>query len=763
MRKRFAALFLVCGAGAAQAFTIEDIEIRGLERIAEGTVLNYLPLERGDEVDAAARADAVESLFETGFFDDVQLLRDGGTLIIDVDERPRIAQIEFTGNEQTSSENLRDGLAGAGLGEGKSFDRSLLASIERELEQQYFGLGHYDIQVESTVSPMPENRVSLRIDIEEGEPASVQAIRFIGNQDFNDETLRDEFEMGPGGWFSWFSDRDRYSSERLSADLDRLERFYQDRGYADFSLESTQVTISPDRQQIHITVNVDEGQKYNVGEIELAGDLIFEASEIRELLAVEPGQTYNQQRIRDSVNALRGKLGERGYAFARINPVPDVRAGDREVDLTFFIDPAERVYVRQVRIQGNETTRDDVIRGEMRQYEGTWLSTSDLRESENRLGRTGFFGDVRVNTPRVPGTTDEVDIEVSTIERLSGSLSAGAGFGSDQGVTLNLGLRQDNVFGTGDRAEFVANTSDSDTVYRVSYLERNHTLSGIDRRWALSFLDREADELDLNDYGLESATASYGYRVPVSSNDRVAADLQFEEVEIDLPSGADPYLRREIDRDGDRNQAILTNVAWTRDTRNRAIFPTEGGRQEASLKVSLPGISDLEYYSVSYDQARFLPLSERFTLVLDGLVSYSDGYGETEVSPFYENYYAGGIRTVRGYDRNSLGPEDGNGDSVGGNVRVLGTVEVQYPLFADTDDNNLRVSTFVDGGQVWDRERDELGDLDEVQLSDVRYTAGFGLTYYSPVGPLSMSLARPLNEESGDDTQFFQFTIGASF
>lgn len=763
MRKTLAALFLMWMAGAAQAFTIEDIEIRGLERIAEGTVLNYLPLERGDTVDSAASADALESLFETGFFDDVQLLRDGGTLVIEVDERPGIAQIEFTGNDEIPGDRLRDGLSGAGLGEGQSFDRSLLSTIERELEQQYFALGYYDIDIESTVSPLPGNRVSLRLDIEEGQPASVQPIRFIGNQAFDTDTLRDEFEMGPRAWWAFLSDRDKYSRERLSADLDRLRAFYQDRGYANFGIDSTQVTISPDRQRIHITVNLDEGERFNVGDVELAGDLIFEESELRELLTVESGEVYNQRRIRSSVDALRDKLGERGYAFARINPLPEIRESDREVDLTFFVDPADRVYVRRIRISGNETTRDDVIRGELRQFEGTWLSTTDLEESEARLGRTGFFGDVRINTPRVPGTNDQVDVEVETAERLSGSLRAGVGFGSDQGVILNLGVQQDNVFGTGDRAEFVANSNDSDTVYRLSYLERNHTLSGIDRRYAISFRDREADELDLNDYGLQSATASYGYRIPVSSNDRVGADLEFQETDIDLPDDADAYLVNEINREGASNAVVRANISWTRDTRDRAIFPTRGGRQESRLEVAFPGVSDLEYYRLSYEQARYVPLSERFTLVLDGTVSYGDGYGATDILPFYENFYAGGIRTVRGYDRNSLGPTDGNGDQVGGNTRLLGRVELQFPLSMENDDDNLRVSTFVDAGQVWDLEREDLGGFDEIDLADVRYAAGVGLIYYSPIGPLTMSVARPLNDEPGDDTQFFQFTIGAFF
>ncbi|MEX0430492.1 outer membrane protein assembly factor BamA [Spiribacter insolitus] len=763
MRTRLAAfLLLLTVATGAQAFTIEEIRIRGLDRIAEGTVLNYLPLEVGDEVDAQVSADAVEALYDTGFFDDVALLRDDDTLIIAVEERPAVARIEFVGNDAIASDRLRTGLTAAGLGEGQSFDQSLLATIERELEQQYFALGYYDVDIESTVSPLPRNRISLRLDVEEGKPASVQPVRFIGNRDFDTDRLRDQFQMGPKPWWAFLSNRDKYSRERLSADLQRLRAFYRDRGYADFRIESTQVTISPDRQRIHITVNLDEGQQYSIGDIALAGNLIYPEEELRALVELESGEIYNQRNITDTTEALRDKLGERGYAFARINPIPELREAERIVDLTFFVDPAERVYVRRIRISGNETTRDDVIRTELRQYEGTWLSTADLRESESRLGRLGFFSDVTIDTPRVPGTTDQVDVEVNATERLSGSLRAGVGFGSGEGVILNLGLEQDNVFGTGDRAEFVANSDNSDTVYRLSYLERNFTMSGIDRRYALSFRDRDADEADLADYGLKTTRASYGYRVPVTANDRVGADLTFEDVSLsfDQPTRIE---ERFAERNGTNNTNILADLSWTRDTRDSAVFPTRGGRQSTSLEVALPGVSDLEYYRLSYEQSRFFPLTDRFTLALDGTLSYGDAYGAGETLPFYDNFYAGGIRTVRGYERNSLGPRDENGDPTGGNVRALGRAEVRFPLAQDDEGNNLRVTTFVDAGQVWDREHEDLNGFTGISLTDVRYSAGLGLIYFSPIGPLTMSVAQPLNAESGDEKQPFQFTIGASF
>lgn len=762
MRKILLGLILIFAAGSASGFTVEEIRIEGLSRISEGTVLNYLPVSSGDELDRAASADALEALFSTGFFEDVELRQDGSTLVVAVRERPAIAEIEFIGNKALDTDQLTSGLASAGLSQGQSFDRSLLATIERELEQQYFSLGYYDIAVSSTVSPLPRNRVELRIEITEGSPASVQEIHIVGNQAFDADTLRGQFSMGPKAWWAFLSNRDKYSRERLAADLESLRAYYRDRGYADFQIESTQVSISPDRQRIHVTVNVNEGLLYQIGELDLAGDLIFEADELRELFTIQPGDTFNQRGITATIEALRDKLGAEGYAFARINPVPELREDEQAVDITFFVDPADRVYVRRLQIVGNETTRDDVIRSEMRQLEGTWLSTKALRDSRDRLLRLGFFGDVRIDTPRVPGTTEQVDVEVETTERLSGSFRAGVGFGSEQGVILNLGLQQDNVLGTGDRLEFVANSNDSDTIYRVSYLERNHTTSGIDRRWAVSFRDTDADEAELADYGLESLLLSYGYRIPVSDNDRVGADLEFDATDLSLRNDATEIQRDFVERNGNDNQVVRANLSWTRDTRNRAIFATRGAQQRMSLQASVPG-TDLEYYRLNYRQSRFFGFTERTALMLSGTVSYGDGYSSEDKLPFYENFYAGGISTVRGFERNSLGPRDENNDPTGGNLRALIRSELRLPITAeDAESDNLRLKLFVDGGQVWTREGDD-NTLEDVSVSDLRFGSGVGLIYYSPVGPLTMSVATPLNEEDGDETEFFQFSIGAFF
>ncbi|MFB4204618.1 outer membrane protein assembly factor BamA [Arhodomonas sp. KWT2] len=758
MRKSLLALALAAVMGQAAAmepFQVDDIRVEGLRRISAGTVFNYLPVQVGDRVTGSQAASAIRSLYDTGFFQDVTLRRDGNVLVVDVAERPAIARIELHGNNEMGDDDLLKALEGAGLAKGKTLDRSLLTQVQRELRQQYFSLGYYDVEVESTVSPLPRNRVSVRLDVKEGEPAAVQEIQFVGNSAFDDDTLRDTFEMGPVPWYRFFSDADRYSRQRLAGDLERLRSYYQDRGFVNFTITSTQVSISPDRRRIHVTVNLDEGEQFRVGEVKLAGDLIYPEETLRKLVELKPGALYSRSQVVSTAEALRDKLGERGYAFANINPVPEVNEDEGTVDVTIYVDPAERVYVRQINISGNETTRDNVIRRELRQYEGAWLSTEDVSESRNRLNRLGFFDDVSIETPRVSGSRDQVDVDVSVKERLSGSIKAGIGYGTSQGLLLNFGVQQDNVFGSGDRLAFNANNDSSNTVYRLSYLDRFYTTSGIDRNVSLAYRDTDASEADLSDYGVKSITGTYGYNLPVSSNDTIGADLEVENLDLTLNDEPTDIQQSFVNDYGKQNTTYRVALSWTHDTRNRAVFPSEGSQQTASLTAAIPG-SELEYYKASYSHRRYQALADWLTLALEGSVAYGDGYGTNSRLPFFENYFAGGISTVRGFDGNSLGPRDENDDPIGGNARVLGTAELRFPP-PGSEDSSFRFTTFVDAGQVY-------YTYDEnVDLGNLRYSAGLGMIWYSPLGPLTMSVARPLNEESNDDKQFFQFSLGTFF
>ncbi|HET8701833.1 MAG TPA: outer membrane protein assembly factor BamA [Nitrococcus sp.] len=742
-------------ATAGEAFKVSDIRIEGLQRISTGTVLNYLPIQVGDHVDAEKIAESIRALYRTGFFQDVTLEREGDVLIVDVVERPAIARIELHGNDEISSKKLLDALKGVGLAEGRVFNRSLLAAVERELQRQYFALGYYDVKIESTVSPLPRNRVSIRLDIREGETASVQQIQFVGNKRFSDSELRDQFELGPRPWWAFFSDSDKYSREKLAGDLERLRSFYQNRGFINFTITSTQVSITPDRRRIYITVNLSEGKQYHVHDIKLAGKLILPEQELRSLLKVKPGALYSQLAVTQSNDAIRKKYGEIGYAFANVNAVPNINEQAKTVDLTFFVDPAERVYVRHINISGNSRTKDEVIRREMQQLEGSWLSTEKVKQSRDRLNRLGFFDEVNIETPRVPGTNDQVDINVHVKERQTGSLRAGVGYGTSGGLLLNLGVQQDNFLGTGNQLSFIIDNDRINTVYQLSFLQRFYTLSGINRRIAIAYRDTNASNANLANYGFKSFTGSYGYQIPLSNENSVDLGVDFEDLTLHLSDNPTSIERAFVDRNGKHSMTYRASLGWLHDSRNRAVFPDEGWRQEVSAQVAIPG-SDLQYYRLNADQHYYKGLIKGLTLVLDGTVSYGDGYGKTHTLPFFQNFYAGGMSTVRGFEINSLGPRDENNDPTGGTFRLLGSGGLRFP-FPFVNPNAAQLTAFVDFGQVYDTAHGS------VNLNDLRYSAGLSATWFSPLGPLTISLAQPLNARSGDRTQFFQFSIGSFF
>ena len=742
-------------ATAGEAFDVSDIRIKGLQRISAGTVFNYLPIQVGDRIDANRIAESIRVLYRTGFFQDVTLERAGNVLIVDVVERPAIARIELHGNDEIGSDKLLEALKGVGLAEGRVFNRSLLATVERELQRQYFALGYYDVRIESTVSPLPRNRVSIRLDIREGETASVQQIQFVGNKRFSDDELRDQFELGPRAWWAFFSDSDKYSRQKLAGDLEQLRSFYQNRGFINFSITSTQVSITPDRRRIYITVNLSEGEQFRVRDIKLAGNLIVPEEELRRLLNVKGGALYSQLAVTQSSDAIRKRYGEIGYAFANVNAVPDVDEKAKTVDLTFFVDPAERVYVRHINITGNARTRDQVVRQEMQQIEGGWLSTEKVKQSRRRLNRLGFFKEVNIETPRVPGSSDQVDVDVDVEERQTGSLRAGIGFGTGSGLLLNLGVQQDNFLGSGDRVGFTINNNRINTVYQLDYLDRFYTMTGINRRIGVAYRDTNARRANLANYGFTSATANYGYQIPLSNEDSIDIGVEFENLTLDLTNNPTTLQQSFVDRNGKQNWTVNTSLGWLHDSRNRAIFPDEGWRQHFTGQLALPG-SQLQYFRLNAEQQYFKGLTKNLTLILSSTVSYGDGYGDTDTLPFFKNYFAGGISTIRGFNINALGPRDENNDQTGGNLRLLGSAGLRFPT-PFVDPKSAQLTTFIDFGQVYDTLRDE------VDLSDLRYSAGLAVTWFSPLGPLTISLARPLNAKSNDDTQFFQFSVGSFF
>ncbi|MBA1148140.1 outer membrane protein assembly factor BamA [Ectothiorhodospiraceae bacterium WFHF3C12] len=742
-------------AGAFEPFVVRDIELQGLQRISEGTVFNYLPVSVGDRLSQETASQAIRALYETGFFQDVTLRREDDTLLVALIERPAVSNLTLHGNSELPSDKLKTALKDVGLSEGRVFNRSLLNTVERELKLQYYSLGYYDVEVESTVSPLPRNRVSIRIDIAEGEPASIQEIHLTGNESFDADTLREQFELGPRAWWSLFGTSDRYSRQRLGGDLENLRSFYLNRGYINYDVTSTQVSIDPRRREIFIGVNLSEGNQYSIGEVKLAGEFVVPEAELRDLATVSGGELYSRQEVTATSEAIKARLGEEGYAFANVNPVPDVDEQNKTVDLTFFVDPAERVYVRRVNITGNEQTQDRVIRRELRQMEGGWLSTENVKQSRRRLNRLGFFEQVNIETPRVPGSDDQVDVDVNVTERLSGSLQAGVGYGSDRGLILNMSVQQDNVLGSGDRVSVSASDDDVTTIYSLSYTERYASIDGVSRTYSAVYRKTRADAAYISNYRIDQSRLGIEYGIPLEEEEEIRIGVQYENLGINLGDEANDEQLAFVDENGENIDQFVGTLSWVIDSRDRAIFPTSGGRQSIGGEGSIPG-GEVGYYRLNYSHQRYFGLTESLTWILDGALGYGEGYGDTERLPFYERYFAGGISSVRGYRSNSLGQRDQFDNPLGGNFRVVGGTALQFPVpFADV--SSMRLSWFVDGGYVYDTMNQD------VSLGEMRYSSGVALNWYSPLGPLTLSWAQPLNEREGDKTELFQFSIGAVF
>lgn len=742
---------------AFEPFVVSDIRVEGLRRISPGTVFNYLPVSVDDRVDQQRIAEAIRALYDTGFFQDVAIERDDNVLVVNLVERPAIARVEIFGNDAIQTEPLMDALRQIGLTEGETFNRSVLENIERELRSQYFSQGNYDVSIASTVSPLPRNRVGIRIDVDEGEEARISEVHIVGNEAYSSDELKDLISLGPRPWYLPLSRRDRYSRERLAGDLESLRSFYLNRGYVDFSITSTQVSLTPDRRNIYATVNVSEGERYRIGEVDLAGDLIVGEEALRDLIELQEGDIFSDARVTEAARAIRERLGVEGYAFSNVNPVPEVNREDRVVDLTYFVDPGQRAYVRRVNISGNYRTNDEVIRREIRQMEGGWFSSEKVQLSRTRLNRLGFFDSVNVETPRVPGEPDKVDVNFEVEEGLSGNLQAGIGYGSGQGLLLNFSVSQDNVLGSGDRAVIAANNSRFSRLYQATYTQRYYTIDGISRSFSAYLRDTDASRQRLSDYSLRTGSVEIGYGIPLNEEDEINVDVSLEDIRLKLRSDTPGALETFDDEFGSEYLNYKLGLSWNRNSTDRRVFPNRGAIQSLGAETSVPG-SDLRYYKLSYSHRRFFQVSDNTSLSFKGRVGYGAGYGETSQLPFFENYFTGGVSSVRGYRASSLGPRYAEDNRpTGGNVRLNGSIEYFFPVpFADAP--GVRFSTFVDAGQVYDTKGEG-----EVDMDLLRYSAGVGFTWMSPIGALTMSWANPLNDERGDEIDRFQFTLGSFF
>ena len=748
-------LGLLLSSAALAQFVVRDIRVEGLQRISAGTVFNYLPVTVGSTISEEDYPEIIRALFRTGFFTDVSLERDGDVLVIAVAERPAISEIDIEGNQDISTEDLQAALSEIGLREGEVFSRALLDRMEQELLQQYFSRGKYAVQVDSDVQPLPRNRVAISLSISEGVAARIRQINIVGNEDFDDDDLLDEFQLSTTGWFTLFTRGDQYSRQKLEADIEALRSFYLDRGYLQFNVDSTQVSITPDKQDIYITINITEGEPYTVRSVDLAGEAPIPLAELQPLVTVEPGEVFSRSEVVEITQAIADRLGDEGYAFANVNVVPQVDEAAQAVDLNMVIDPGQRVYVRRINFAGNVKTQDEVLRREMRQAEGAWFSTSDVERSQERLGRLKFLQEATVETPAVPGTTDQVDVNVNVVERPSNNLILGLGFGQEAGLLLNTSVNMTNFMGTGKEVGLAFNNSKTNTNYRLSYNNPYFTLDGISRGFELSFEEIDAEEANQADYVTDNTTALINFGFPVTEFDTIRLGGGYRRVAVDTTDNTPDEILDELDENGDEYDNFPLELSFSRDSRNRAIFPTQGAFNRVAAEITVPG-STAEYYKLSFRHQSYFPVQDWLTFSVRGDVGYGDSYSGDGL-PFFENFFAGGLTTVRGYKANTLGPRyESSGDPSGGSFRLTTGAELVFPFPLLRDAEAFRLAAFVDAGNVFD----QTSDFD---FNDIRVTSGIAARWLSPLGPLAISVAAPLNEQDGDETEAVQFSFGIPF
>jgi outer membrane protein insertion porin family len=761
MRKFLAALvvclLLLPAAHATQSFVVQKIRVEGLQRISKGTVFNDLPVSIGEKLTPARMQKAIKALFKTGFFQDVRLERQGNDLIVVVRERPSIASIKITGAKEIGKKVLKKALAQIGLSRGRVFKRSMFDLMQHQMRNQYFARGYYGVRITPTITKLPRNRVSVNIVVAEGKVAKIQQITIVGNSAFKQKKLLKRFTLGTPDIFSFFTKNDQYSKQKLRGDLEKLRSYYEDRGYLEFAIDSTQVSITPDKESIYITINVTQGHRYRVSSYSLVGKFPIPQATLDKLVSIKPGAYFSRQQVTDSTKRIMDLLGDKGYAFAKASAVPKVDRATHEVSFRIVINPGPRVYVRKIKFIGNTSTRDYVLRREMRQFEGGVFSSKQIRRSVERLKRLGFFNRVTVNTRRVPGHPDEVDVHVHVKERPTGSFLIGVGYSDLYGPLLNGSISYQNLFGTGKSISLSANNSLVDRYYNLSYTNPYYTRSGISRTFNVfsSTFNGIAANIGAYSSGTEGAGVNYG--IPISENRTLSVGLAYELVQISVTNASPEVAQLFVNQYGSSNRVIKANVGWTRDTLNNAIFPTKGTYQSISGEVALPG--GLRYYKLAYLADLYYPVSRRTTVKVDGQLAYGNGYGGTNGLPFFENFFAGGSDSVRGYQARTLGPKDVLPPyyPIGGNKEVLASVEYLFPVPGTSAHNrSMRFSVFVDSGQVY-------GPGQPIALGQVRYSVGVAFNWFSPIAPLSISLAHAVNAQPGDSTRVLQFTLGTLF
>ncbi|GAQ30742.1 MULTISPECIES: outer membrane protein assembly factor BamA [Ralstonia] len=753
-----AASVLTVTAGQAHAvepFVVKDIRVEGVQRVEPGTVFGYLPVKVGETFTDEKGAESIRALYNTGFFKDVQIRAEGNVLVVRVEERPAISQLEFIGFKEFDKDALRRTLRGVGVAEARYYDKSLIDRAEQEIKRQYVSRGYYAADVSTTVTPVDANRVSITFTVDEGPTAKIRQINIVGNKAFKEGDLRDEMQLSTPNWLSWYTKNDLYSKQKLTADLEALRSFYLDRGYLEFAIESTQVSITPDKKDIYLTLNIHEGEQYKVSDIKLTGELLSKQAEMEKLIKLKQGDVFSSAKLSATTKSITDLLGTYGYAFATINPQPQINQKDRTVALTLVVDPGRRVYVRRVNVLGNSKTRDEVVRREMRQMEASWFDGEKLQLSQNRINRTGYFTDANITTEDVPGTSDQVDVNVNVTEKPTGQINLGVGFSSTDKVVLSAGIRQDNVFGSGTSLGLDVNTSKANRTIAVTQFDPYFTTDGISRSTELYY--RTYQPLYYtgdSTYKIVQEGGNMKFGVPFSETDTVFFGIGYERTSIDVSANTPLAYQNWVTKNGRITNNFPFTIGWSKDQRDSALVPTRGRYQQANLEIGVPG--GVTYYRAYYQHQWFYPVSKSFTLAFNNEFGYGRGYGGKDF-PIFKNYYAGGIGSVRGYETSTLGPRDANGIAIGGASKIVGNVEFIFPLPGSGVDRTVRLFTFFDYGNVFAEA------AQPYKLSDMRYSTGFGLSWLSPIGPLKISMGFPIKRKAEDQTQRFQFQIGTAF
>jgi outer membrane protein insertion porin family len=741
---------LVQLALAFEAFTVSDIRLVGIQRVEPGTVFGYLPIKVGERLDEGSASRAVRALYATGFFNDVRFEVDKDVLVIYLSERPTIASVEISGAKDLSSEVLLKALRDLGLGESRIFDRALLDRADQEIKRQYLARGRYSATVTPTITPLERNRVAVSLAISEGDVAKITQIRIVGNKAFTETELIDELTLSTPTWLSWYTKSDQYAREKLAGDLERLRSFYLNRGFLEFSIDSTQVSIDADRERVYITANITEGERYTVTGFKFSGNTLGRDAELAALMLLRPGQVFSGQLLNESTRTMTELYGSIGYAFANVNALPDIDRENRTVFFNVSVDPGRRVYVRRINISGNAKSRDEVVRRELRQFESAWYDTDKIRLSRERLVRLGYLTNVTIDTVPVPDAPDQVDLNVNVVERSTGTFMLGFGFSSADKIILTASVVQQNWLGTGKSVGLTLNTGRTQQTVDFNVTDPYFTPDGISRSFNVFTRNVNAQALGLGDYQLRTSGIGLRFGVPYTELDRVSFGGVYERNDIQLGTNPPPRIQQYVEDFGPKSWQILAVLGWLRDGRDNPLAPSRGLLMASNFEITLP-VGNVHYTRADFSFQYYQPLARSYTLGLSGQVARGWAL-EGGAYPIFKNYFAGGINSVRGFETASLGPRDSAGNPIGGQSKLVGSAEFIFPL--PGADQTIRGFVFVDGGMVW---------AESIEFSGLRYSTGVGLNWLSPLGPFKISLGVPLNQQPGDRLQKFQFQIGSGF